>query len=261
MVEGIRSNILKSGGEIIDEGTRAIVKGAGITVSIVNDYLSWYIANEVLFTDEYRFHAPEQSYIMIDVGMNTGITSLLKAKDPLMVHSYAYEPFPETYKRALENFALNPDLAHKITARNFGLSDKQETLTVGYCRQSSGNMTCEPDLQPTIEDYLGSRNKPLESVDVELRSAAEELEPLLHSHREQLVFLKMDCEGAEFRIIGNLAEHGLLRFVDIIWMEYHYKRPDPIVEHLRKFGFVSFVFGIEEVGKLYAVRMGDRPAS
>ena len=46
--------------------------------------------HEVLLSDDYRFFEDSPTYVMIDVGMNVGITAISKASDPRFMKIYAF---------------------------------------------------------------------------------------------------------------------------------------------------------------------------
>jgi tRNA1(Val) A37 N6-methylase TrmN6 len=62
--------------------------------------------NEVILKQYYDFSEVAGSHIMIDIGMNVGITTLLKANNPSFHHIYSFEPLKPTYEIARSNMSL-----------------------------------------------------------------------------------------------------------------------------------------------------------
>ena len=72
-----------------------------------------FTATSVLINNEYNFSINEP-YVMIDIGYNIGITSLIFAQNENIKQIYGFEPFKPTYNNALENLSQNPLLSSKI---------------------------------------------------------------------------------------------------------------------------------------------------
>ena len=187
-----------------------------------------WTAEAVLCKDEYHFDM-NQKYVMFDIGLNLGITSLHKATDKNCVKIYGYEPFTPTFKLAQNNMSLNPTLSQKISIFNYGLSDKDKELEINYNSDRPGAMSSIKNVFPECD-----------SVEkIKVKEAAQVLAPLFEKHKEK-IFLKIDCEGAEKEILPNLDKLGLLKKTDVIIMEWHFETPEWIEDILKKNGFIIF---------------------
>lgn len=203
------------------------LKHEGVTLFGPPEFL--YIAKEVMIEGDYDFDVSGQDFIMIDIGLNVGITSLWTARKPCIRKVYGFEPFGPTFRSALLNLKANPQLSAKIEAFNFGLSNADKAVEVRYLPSSPGVMS-------TVWDKFHDHEE-LAVEQVELREAAAVLRPILKSHTER-VFMKMDCEGAELEIIPHLHETGILKQVDFLVLEWHRQDPQPLVDLLTQNGFL-----------------------
>jgi FkbM family methyltransferase len=148
-------------------------------------------AHAVFSNEVYNFYGlPNEKFVVIDIGLNIGLTSLYLANKEDVKIIYSFEPFAETFRQAEENLKLNPELAKKISIFNLGLSNKNESVSVHYNPEMPGSMSTVGDKFPDAE----------QEVTVELKKASEVLLPIIEKHTESIM-LKMDCEGAEHRII------------------------------------------------------------
>jgi FkbM family methyltransferase len=206
----------------------------------------FWTAQGVLLNQEYRIHDKTDDYIMIDVGLNLGIAALYAAKQLNINKIYGFEPFKPTFQSALTNLEHNTELATKIEVFNFGLSDRNEEVRLSYNPLLPGSMSTIRDL---FVDQIGTWKET-----VLLQQAAEALGPIIAHHREA-VFLKIDCEGAEFKIIADLDRAGLLKKIDLIILEWHAPNPDSLVTILNDNGFIcSSRRDTENLGMLKAFR-------
>jgi hypothetical protein len=83
---------------------------------------NFYVVQELFAEGVYSIHLNTEKIVVCDIGMNVGIASLYFAGVNNVTKVYSYEPFPETYQRALANFSLNPLLKDKILPRNEGVA-------------------------------------------------------------------------------------------------------------------------------------------
>ena len=75
------------------------------------------------------------------------------------------------------------------------------------------------------------------------------------------MIVKCDCEGAEFEIFERLSEEKIVGKIDIVLMEFHFEKPDRLINILTENGFVVQVkpgSSKSRTGYIYAVRMAER---
>lgn len=188
--------------------------------------------NEVIIKQQYNFE-DDDSYVMIDIGMNVAISSLAKAQDLRFKKIYSFEPLKPTYAIARRNLDLNPDLSNKIQTFNFGLSDKNDELTVKYSLDEIMSISSEGTFDSCIQTNVTTEQ-------IQIKKASEIVAPIIRQHPQDRIFLKIDCEGAEFKIIKDLDDCGLLKDIDVAIIEWHNHDPRVILDALRRNGFFCF---------------------
>jgi FkbM family methyltransferase len=208
-----------------------------------------FILTEVFDRQCYNFRTSAET-IVIDIGMNIGIASLSFAKDPNVQHVYSFEPFPGTYALARANLRLNWPCEEKITAQNFGLSDRDAVEELPYIEERKGSL----GVNGMPRSFTPSRQD-LNLQRIELRDAAIVLFPILEAHPDANLVLKMDCEGSEYPIFRSLDDAGLLGRFQAIMLEWHKQGPEELLSALQKYGYAAFTFndGPRGDGMLYAV--------
>lgn len=216
------------------------VESKGIIISVKSeDELNNVIDTIVMECYEYNLNSSKQE-IVFDVGMNVGDSAVYFGRMEKVQMVYAYEPFGDTYNRALENIKFN-NLSNKIMPFNIGLSNRKFCQTVSF----NANMSCG---QSTILEYEKIsketyRNWGLidesQNVDetVKINKASDEFRSIISGHKDKLFVLKMDCEGEEFAIIDDLDNGGLLGQFNLIMLEWHYKTPEMLKSIISKNGF------------------------
>ena len=179
-----------------------------------------------IFTEKDYEVLLDRKFIAIDIGMNAGFTSLYLASHPLCKAVYGFEPISRTFETALKNFQLNPSLAQKIHPYSFGLAENDRQVSIEYSPLAKG-MTNVYGLHPSLRSQGD-----IITEQIELRDAAIQLGQILEANSETLIFLKIDCEGAEYEILTHLEKYGLLSKIDQIAIEWHFKGAEPIEDVL-----------------------------
>lgn len=155
--------------------------------------------------------------IVVDIGAAIGDTAIYFALNGAK-HVYAFEPYPYTYKKALENIKLN-GLEEKITVLNEGLGSKPGSMHLGSGMAQGGSKISE------------TRNgRPIRITTIE---------KVLERFGIKSAVLKMDCEGYEYDLLLNTpkaSQVGALKKFEQIAIEYHYGYVD-LKEKLEGLGF------------------------
>lgn len=230
------------------------LKGAGFSISendlvvVSSDNLKLrldfqpYVMYEAFTLQDYEFFSDNRDAILIDIGMNAGFVTLQFANKQNIKKVYSFEPFMPTYQGALENIELNKHLADKIETFPYGLSNKNEKMELLYEKGLAGNMSIVKDLYHDNEDpAFIAKNAHKESI--EIRDASDSLKDILNTNKDKQIILKCDTEGSEFEIIESLNKSGLLKQIDVILMEHHFKSPKSIEKALVQNNFVVFYKG------------------
>ena len=244
----IRRKELLDSGFVINNGIIITPEGVRIDISDTSDN-PLYLIKEVFVKSEYNLNIKKES-ILIDVGMNRGAASLLFATNKSIKRIYSYEPFKPTFETARRNLGLNPQLSKKINAFNVGLGESEKTLEIPYLATASGGMS-------TTHEVCKSEKKET----VIIKDAAKEIISVLEENKGKHIIVKCDCEGAEFEIFKRLSDEKIINKIDIVLMEYHFKKPDRLVDILTENGFALQIkpgSSKSRTGYIYAVRMAER---
>ena len=148
-----------------------------------------------------------QNSSVLDIGSWSGVLSLYAAKTAKMVH--ALDPDPICFKELNKNVILNPSIAQKIKTYQTAISNKKESLRLSaretYGASSSSILERKRDSEKSLIietislfDFLNSEN--IQDID----------------------FIKMDIEGAEFRILPTLASALKKLNQPTLYISFHY---------------------------------------
>ncbi|MBW7991976.1 MAG: FkbM family methyltransferase [Planctomycetes bacterium] len=247
----IRRKELLGYGFKINAGIITTPEGVKIDISDKPDH-PLYLIKEVFVKSEYNLNIRKES-ILIDIGMNRGAASLFFATNENIKKIYSYEPFKPTFELAKRNLELNPQLSEKINAFNLGLGKTEVTLELPYIATATGAMS-------TIRNVCKGEKK-IKKETVIIKDAAKELTPILEENKNKHIIVKCDCEGAEFEIFERLSEEKIVGKIDIVLMEFHFDKPDRLIDTLTEYGFAVQVkpgSSKSRTGYIYAVRMAER---
>jgi 2-hydroxy-3-keto-5-methylthiopentenyl-1-phosphate phosphatase len=108
----------------------------------------------------------------------------------------------------------------------------------------------------TTHEVCKSR-KNIEKEKVIIKDAAKEFIAILEDNNNKCIIVKCDCEGAEFEIFERLDEENILKKIDVVMMEYHFEKPDKLIDIMTKNNFAAQARpGLrKDTGFIYAVRM------
>ena len=212
----------------------------------------FYILKEVFLNGIYNI-IDKGKNVIIDIGMNVGITSIFLSSKGYKI--FSFEPFKLTYEQALKNFTLNPNYTKNIIPNNFGLKEKNEMLSVDYCYEYKGSMSLAG-----IPQWIQKNGITWDRETVRIREVNEILCPIFNNHVDSDFILKIDCERSEYAILNSLNEGNILQKIKSIMVEWHYKGPEPLVEILNNAGFTIFSFTplSKSTGMIYAVNRSIR---
>ncbi len=192
---------------------------------------------EIFGRRDYDFGGYDRSdYVFIDVGANVGDSTLFAANQSYISKVYGYEPFAGTYNIALGNIALNPNLEKKIEIFNYGWSNNDEEVVVNQVDDINANAV--NSVETFFIDNI-QRNRTIKTT-ISLKKASVVLKKIKHAHQKQPIILKLDIEGSEYKCFENLQQFGLLKSIDVIFVEWHIKGPEIITKLLDKNNFIWF---------------------
>jgi FkbM family methyltransferase len=166
---------------------------------------------------------PQLNATVIDIGANIGDSSIYFANNGFNV--VAFEPSKNTFNILKKNLELNKSHNFNITAINKGVGCKNQQLKLFNSDNSSGTATSYSD-NIKIENY--------EIIDiVDIKEVITQ-----YNSDDDILFLKMDCEGCEVDVILNRD----LSVFEMIYFEHHKEITGVshkiLVETLENQGFV-----------------------
>lgn len=163
-----------------------------------------------------------------DCGANIGLYSVLLGINAVPLTAiHAFEPVPKTHARLVEHLGLN-NLQDKVTAHNYGLGTKSETLTIAFDKKSSGTATLDQD----------EKNNPK-------RDFADRQDVQIHSFDSQFdisgtrAFMKLDMEGNEAEALIGM-EKMLANNICFLQIELWDKNLEHVKQWLRERGYEAF---------------------
>lgn len=195
------------------EGVLARFNGLALYIESSEEF---FILKEVFIEKDYNLLSNE-SFVVFDIGMNIGISSLFFALQKNVTQIYSFEPVVTTYNQAKYNLELNPSYSNKIEAFNFGLGGFSRTEKVLYNAQAKGNCGIRRDLSLVLDENNASE------IEINIKNVSEILPDLLAKHPHQKKILKIDCEGAEYEILQKMSDAKLFDAVDVLLIEWHDK--------------------------------------
>ncbi len=159
-------------------------------------------------------HFVHENSVVLDIGSWSGVLSLYAAKTVKEVH--ALDPDPVCFRELKANIALNPSIAEKIKAYKTAISDTKETLRLS-ARETYG---------ASSTSILSRKRDTENSVEIETVSLLNFVEK---ENIQQVDFIKMDVEGAEFQILPTIGKALEKLHYPTLYVSFHY---DFLNEHL-----------------------------
>lgn len=210
--------------------------------------LELMIADEVFGGAMYDYFDKHKK-IVIDVGMNIGAASLFFANMEDVDSIYGFEIDDYTFSRALENIELNDELIRKkIHAFNCGLG-KDDKVERYY--KHCGDETASAGMKICLDE----NDRTSETIEIHVRKASSLLKNIVDDYTGKIV-MKIDCEGAEYEILQDLKESGLLSKIDVIFGEWHDNGKRMLLELLQEDNRFSCIIQSQRrsFGLFYAFR-------
>ena len=218
-------------------------------------------AREVFIEREYEWFNEQLTpdCVVWDIGMNLGMASLLFAANEKVRHVYGYEPMPRTFDIARETLAGNPALAGKITALNAGIAASTRIEEFDYTPLSKAG-TGMVGILPTTLRHYDIQPCDIQKIEARLLDADAVLQQIRAANPDAPIYVKCDCEGAEYEIIPRLAASGALEEIEALVVECHKGDPMQVVSQLQNAGF-SAELETKVDGLFYHIRAVRRVAN
>ena len=176
------------------------------------DHLKWKIASgDKDKHKNYNFHS---SSIFFDVGGFTGEFTD-KMIEEFDCYSFIFEPLPKHYLYLKKKYLDNP----KVKVFKYGLLDSNSTE----------NLTDELESSRIASDKT--------SLSIEVRDIVEVIHEL---GIERIGLMKLNIEGAEYRLLDRIISSGLVAKIDAFQIQYHKEGiKNPEQERLRINSYLS----------------------
>ncbi len=152
------------------------------------------------FIEQEYWQCDVKEKCAVDIGANIGDTALLFALQGAR-HIYAFEPYPYSFKMALQNIQLS-GMNDQITMINAGCGAKKDRLII----------------DPKYVNDTGSKLRNFK------HGKMIEILPLSYIVKKYGInrgALKLDCEGCEYGVLLGSSNSTLRHFNEII-LEYHH---------------------------------------
>ena len=168
------------------------------------------IAHE-LNNNEYDFNIDfKEGDIVIDIGANVGMVSILLAKKFPFIKIYSFEPLKENYDNFIKNIELNNIPKGVITAENKAVTKDGRLITMSINSANKGGSSTTDVI--SINSIMTKENSQVESITLE--------EIFKKYNINKLKLLKIDCEGSEYEILYN-TDTNLLKNIENLRGEFH----------------------------------------
>lgn len=132
-----------------------------------------------------------------DIGAANGAMSLIAAAEGARV--FAYEPDPRICHVAQRNFSLNSELNTQINLKNVAVSSESGKTRFGTMADNK-----------VISSIVTTGLLPEIPVDIQILSLKSELNQI-HTDPKRKLIIKMDIEGAEWKIIQDQISLNALK--------------------------------------------------
>lgn len=134
--------------------------------------------------------------VVVDVGANTGLYTLLAAASNPVVEVHAVEPLPALVELLDANVALNGRLARRVHRHQVALSDRTGTAMLYLPTPCGTIVETSASLDPAFKEEIAT------AVEVQTRT----LDDLwLEIGRPQVGIVKVDTEGTEHLVLRGAA--------------------------------------------------------
>ena len=142
--------------------------------------------------------------IIVDIGANVGVFAAYAAKKTGTT-VFAFEPSPVNIEFLRKNTEIND--FHNIFVNNFAVSDRPGTAEFALAKIGGGHLLSNHHTEDKLRDHVEVTMTTLEQI-------------IVNNSLERIDFLKLDCEGAEGRILQSTPEDQI-RKIRKIAMEFH----------------------------------------
>ncbi|MBP9817135.1 FkbM family methyltransferase [Candidatus Shapirobacteria bacterium] len=174
---------------------KKIILHNGLILSIRN-YMDWYISVETIVLNNYQLKNKHK--VIIDIGAAIGDFSVFASKFAEVV--YAIEPEPSSVKLIQKNIKQNNIKNIMVFPIALNSVSSKTSLSVDPRNYAHTNTYSKTNI-------ISVKSQSFSSF-------------LLDNVKKYPVYIKCDCEGAEYDIFNTLSSKDYLKISEIV-MEYH----------------------------------------
>lgn len=162
----------------------------------------------------------DKDFCVFDVGMNRGYASLFFANMEKCKHVYGFEIDVETFRWAQKNFELNKQLQSKISSYNYGFWD--ETKEIEILSSEKDGVTSVNIIATEFDEVKKLQQGKTNTLKkAYVKEASSVIDDFTKNVSNEKLILKIDIEGAEYKVLENLYTKGKLSVFDLIIGECH----------------------------------------
>ena len=216
----------------------------GIKIKIRTKSTDLQALVNILVIKEYKFPGFQikENDTIIDIGGHIGLFALDVTKNCKKGKIFCYEPVQKNYQLLKDNIKINK--ISNVHHFNLAVSNEQNKIKIFLNEDDAGHSIIQSQTKFETIDSISLKN----IIDI-------------HNIRK-CNFLKIDCEGAEFKILEYLPDENFDKIEKIV-IEYHIFNNDfNLYEKMKKrLQNLNFEITIKEhsneLGLLYAIQKNE----
>lgn len=143
----------------------------------------------------------QKTFVLIDIGANYGLYSLIALRNPQCVAAHAVEPNPDILDYLDQNVARNQ---LPVTVHKAGIGDENGQSTFSYRTTNTGRGSLVQEFDRTV------------TIDLRNFSLLDEIGA---QHPDDRFFLKVDVEGYEPHVIRQVMKSKITGRIDNVFIE------------------------------------------
>ena len=150
--------------------------------------------------------------LFVDFGAHLGEQVLVAQKH---MEVWGFEPDTRVFQRLIQNTHGDEKSSNRVSIRNAAISDVAGYALLSYSDKdatSTGGSTLETDKS----GHTGGVGAICETVDV--------IDVLSHISSPQRTIIKIDIEGAEYRVLRRMMQHSHFSQFGLIFVEFHERK-------------------------------------
>ncbi|HEV7588424.1 MAG TPA: FkbM family methyltransferase [Longimicrobium sp.] len=206
-----------------------VVRWMGGDVRYTNRSSLTFLVHEIFVSCAYDFEPARPDPLIVDCGGNIGVATLFFRRRFHAARVVVVEPHPEAFRLLEENTRALADGIQRIQAAV--TEDGGPAVLIAPAADDASLMST---IDGGLEEVVGDATR-TEVPGISLSALLARLD-------EEVDFLKLDIEGAEYGAMRDCARTGALARVREVALEYHHTPSEPggpelLVQVLRESGF------------------------